>query len=266
MELLRSRRRLTEPAGAELDASPGRTRVPAGARPPVGRSDPGEQVNRRVVAKQTGTDGSLSTGSHRFVLSSRTSPIPPRPNIKFKGVLPAAVVLVLAGVGSPTVAGASAASRCADAHLRPTRANVARIDAATLCLIDRERTDRGLTPLRRDARLDAAAQIHVVEMVVGDYFDHLGTGGQTPVERAIAAGYRPPSGIGHFGENIAAAGRSLATPAASVASWMRSPTHRAQILDPSFRDTGIAVTAGVPASLGMGRSGATYAEEFGTGG
>lgn len=171
----------------------------------------------------------------------------------------------MAGVGAPTVAGASPAPRCADARLIPTAANVARIDAATLCLIDRERVARGLAPLRRDARLEAAAQVHAVQMVIENYFDHVGPTGESPLQRAIAAGYGR-AGIGHLGENIAAASGSLATPAASVADWMRSPSHRAQILDPSFRDTGIGVTAGLPASLGMGTGGATYAEDFGSGG
>jgi len=136
--------------------------------------------------------------------------------------------------------------------------------SATLCLVDRERSARGLAPLRLDARLEAAAQVHAAQMVIGNFFDHVGPGGDGLLQRALAAGYGQ-RGTGHLGENIGAASGSLATPAASVARWMRSPTHRAQILDPSFRDTGIGVAAGVPASLGLGSAGATYAEDFGTG-
>lgn len=180
---------------------------------------------------------------------------------------PAALALILVGVGTPTIAGARPASRsrCADTHLIPTAANIPRIDAATLCLVDRERAAGGLAPLRRDPRLDAAAQVHAAQMVISDYFDHISPDGVSPLQRALAAGYGRNAGIGHLGENIAAASGSLSTPAASVANWMRSPNHRAQILDPSFRDTGIGVTAGLPASLGIGRSGATYAEDFASG-
>lgn len=165
---------------------------------------------------------------------------------------------------SSAASGSAGLAPCADGRLIPRAGNIARIDAATLCLIDRERVGHGLRPLRRDVRLEAAARLHAVQMVIGDYFDHIGPGGQNLLQRALAAGYGG-GGSGRLGENIAAGSGSLATPAASVAQWMRSPAHRAEILDPSFRDTGIGVTAGVPASLGIGRAGATYAEDFGTG-
>ncbi|MCA1689917.1 MAG: CAP domain-containing protein, partial [Actinobacteria bacterium] len=64
-------------------------------------------------------------------------------------------------------------------------------------------------------------------------------------------------------ENIAAAGGYLATPAATVKMWMGSPGHRANILDPAFRDTGIGVAPAAPALLTTG-PGASYTEDFAT--
>jgi uncharacterized protein YkwD len=67
----------------------------------------------------------------------------------------------------------------------------------------------------------------------------------------------------NIAENIAAATGSRATPAGAVRLWMRSAGHRANLLDASFRDTGIGVAVGVPALVGTSR-GATYTEDFGT--
>lgn len=177
----------------------------------------------------------------------------------------AALTLMISGAGlAPAPASAAAARGCAGAHLIPTAANLARIQAATLCLIDAQRAAHGLRRLRENAQLQEAAQRHAAQMVTRNYFNHVGPADDSPLHRAVVAGYAQPAGIRDLGENIAAASGSLATPAAAVAAWMRSASHRAQILDPAFRDTGIGVVAAVPRSLGMGRSGATYAEDFGT--
>jgi uncharacterized protein YkwD len=178
-------------------------------------------------------------------------------------LLLAAAALAVAGGGPPT-ATALAASDCAGAHLIPTATNIPRVEAATLCLINQQRADHGLRPLRRNARLAAAAAGLSDEMVRSDYFNHVSPSGQDPLQRVLASGYASTADLRELGENIAAASGSLATPAAAVRSWMNSPPHRAQILDPAFRDTGIGVIAALPAALGIGRSGATYAEDFAT--
>jgi uncharacterized protein YkwD len=178
-------------------------------------------------------------------------------------VLLAAAALTIAG-GGPPAATALASARCADAHLMPSPTNGPRIEAATLCLINQQRAYHGLRPLREDAALAEAAQGLSTAMVARDYFNHVSPTGQDPLQRVIASGYAANAAIRELGENIAAARGSLATPAATVRSWMDSPPHRAQILDPAFRDTGIGVVATLPTALGLGRSGATYAEDFAT--
>ena len=65
------------------------------------------------------------------------------------------------------------------------------------------------------------------------------------------------------GENIAWGTLSLATPRAIVAAWMASPAHRANILDPRYRETGIGVSPHPPASLARGQAGAIYTQDFG---
>ncbi|HEX4483401.1 MAG TPA: CAP domain-containing protein [Solirubrobacteraceae bacterium] len=158
----------------------------------------------------------------------------------------------------------AASGACTDVQLRPSAADLALIDAATLCLVNRERTSRGLHSLRADADLQHAAQTHSAEMAAGDYFDHIAPSGSTPLSRMRAAGYIFSSHIGYaIGENIAWATLWLATPKAIVVSWMASPGHRANILDASFRETGVGVSPHPISALAHGQSGAIYTQDFG---
>jgi uncharacterized protein YkwD len=172
------------------------------------------------------------------------------------------VVLAVGLVGSAVAAASASAASCADAHLVPSRTNLSRVAAATLCLINQERTTRGLSRLRSKSDLAVAAAAHSQDMVARGYFDHVSPAGVSPLARIRRAGYlRGGSGFS-IAENIAAANGD-ATPAAIVSMWMHSAGHRANILNPTYRDTGIGVASGVPSLLGSG-PGATYTEDFGT--
>jgi uncharacterized protein YkwD len=151
---------------------------------------------------------------------------------------------------------------CSDANLIPASANLDRVAAATLCLVNQERATAGLGALRPDAALAGAAARHAQDMVARNFFDHVNPSGADPLARIRRSGYVRPGAGFTVGENIAAAGGSLATPAAMVKMWMGSPGHRANILDPAYRDTGIGVAPAAPAVLTTG-PGATYTEDFG---
>ena len=153
---------------------------------------------------------------------------------------------------------------CANTRLHPTAADLALIRAATLCLVNRERAAHDERALRPNKRLRRAAQAHSVSMAFGDYFEHDGPSGQTPLARLRNAGYISSSHVGYeVGENIAWGTLYLATPRAIVASWMASPGHRANILDARYRETGIGVSPRPPASLAHGQPGAIYTQDFG---
>jgi uncharacterized protein YkwD len=153
---------------------------------------------------------------------------------------------------------------CAHAGAIPTKNNLELIRVATLCLVNRERVTRGERPLRANTRLDRAAQAHTHSMAFGDYFEHVGPRGQTPVARMRGVGYISSSRVGYeVGENIAWATGSLATPRQIVAAWMASPGHRANILDRRYRETGVGVSPHPPSSLARGRAGAIYTQDFG---
>jgi uncharacterized protein YkwD len=153
---------------------------------------------------------------------------------------------------------------CANTRLRPSPTNTALIRAATLCLINRERLAHGERALRPNRRLRRAAQAHSVSMASGDYFEHDGPSGQTPLSRLRDAGYISSSRVGYeVGENIAWGTLYLATPRSIVAAWMASPGHRANILDARYRETGIGVSPHPPAALAHGQPGAIYTQDFG---
>jgi len=157
---------------------------------------------------------------------------------------------------------ARAAASCADASLVPSSTNLSRIAAATLCLINQQRAAAHLVALRANAALDTAASSHSAEMVAKNYFDHVSPTGSTPQSRLVAVGYIKPNRTWSIGENIATATGSLATPESMVSMWMHSSGHRANILNPSFRETGIGAKPTVPRVVGRGPGG-TYTEDFG---
>ena len=135
--------------------------------------------------------------------------------------------------------------------------------------INQERTSRGLGALTENIKLDTAARRHSEDMAIRNFFDHTNPDGIGPNERASAAGYplrRPAPGGGYFygvGENIikypvissvgiiwfipyaiprVAWYDNNAMADALVQSWMDSPGHRANILDPDYVEIGIGCT------------------------
>jgi len=159
---------------------------------------------------------------------------------------------------------AALATPCANTEALPEAGNIAAVREAVLCLINRERAQNAESPLRVSRRLEAAAEGHAGELVTEDYFAHVSPSGETPVERIRATGYIPGPEDGYvIGENLAWGTYGLATAQQIVSAWIASPGHLANILEAKYTETGIGIAAAVPASLGNGAPGATYAQEFG---
>src|SRR5258706_18219 len=92
------------------------------------------------------------------------------------------------------------------------------------------------------------------QMVALRFFDHVAPGGSVLDDRVAATGYAAAS----LGEDIGeGAGADASSAAAIVAMWMDSAPHRANILDPGFRDAGAGVVLG-DAGLGGGGGAGTY--------
>jgi uncharacterized protein YkwD len=159
---------------------------------------------------------------------------------------------------------AASASACSDGALMPTAYNLALIRAALLCLVNRERSAHGEPPLRLNSALQRAAQSHTMSMVFGNYFEHNGPGGETPLSRMLRAGYPSGNPMGFVvGENISWGTGEMATPGSVVARWMRSPGHRENILEARYRESAFGVSPRLPASLAGAQHGAIYTEDFG---
>ena len=158
------------------------------------------------------------------------------------------------GVGSKR-----AACRGGTAALAATNERL--VKSAILCLLNAERTSRGLRALRSNARLARAAAGHSGDMVRRKYFAHDSPSGRDLVDRVRRTGFIPRSGRWAVGENIAFGSGSLGQPAAIMRAWMESPGHRANILQRRFKEIGIGVARGLP--VGGVSGGATYTTDFG---
>jgi uncharacterized protein YkwD len=133
--------------------------------------------------------------------------------------------------------------------------------SSTICLVNAERTQRGMRPLRINRRLSRAATRHAGDMVRRTYFSHDSLSGASFVDRIRKAGYlRGPRGW-VVGENLAWGTGDRSSPAAIVQAWMNSPGHRANILQRRFREVGIGMVMAAPEEL-PGPA-ATYATDFG---
>lgn len=106
-----------------------------------------------------------------------------------------------------------------------------------LTLTNRERQAGNLLPLTINDRLSQAALAKGQDMFSNQYWAHTSPAGREPWDfiRAVGYGYRIA------GENLA---RDFSTTDTMMAAWMASPTHRANILHPRYREIGIGVIDG----------------------
>ncbi|POX39854.1 SCP-like extracellular, partial [Streptomyces sp. Ru73] len=105
--------------------------------------------------------------------------------------------------------------------------------ARVIGLVNEERAKAGCAPVTADSGLTGLAQDFSEDMARRDFFAHTDPDGATPWDRAKTAGI---TGLG--GENIA---RGQATPEAVMDAWMKSPGHRANILNCEYRTLGVGL-------------------------
>jgi uncharacterized protein YkwD len=163
----------------------------------------------------------------------------------------------------PTARARAASERCDGADAMPGQATAEDLRAATLCLMNAERTARGLGRLQTEPLLGRVASSYARQMVRGRFFDHTSPGGSTMLARIKATSYLRDVTSWSVGENLAWGSGSLATPRATVRAWMQSADHRANLLDRHFADIGIGVAVGAPVALEPGELGGTYVTDFG---
>lgn len=125
-----------------------------------------------------------------------------------------------------------------------------RLKQELLDAVNSERAKAGLRPLRLDPTLSQIADFYACRLIDGGFFQHIDADDKsTVVTRAGSFGYA----FLKIGENLAAEQRTVKE---VMAAWMDSPGHRANLLDPTFTEIGIAVKLG-------GAYGTYWVQEFG---
>jgi uncharacterized protein YkwD len=110
------------------------------------------------------------------------------------------------------------------------------LEAQMLNLVNKERIERGLSPVKADPELTRVARAHSVDMFARGYFSHFTPEKADPFDRMKKAGVKFMTA----GENLAL-GRTLKI---CHEGLMNSPGHRANILNPSFGRLGIGIMDG----------------------
>ena len=103
-----------------------------------------------------------------------------------------------------------------------------------LVLANDERNKAGLKSLILNKQLETAAQNKAASMVRENYFSHTSPSGEKFVRWIKEAKYKYEIA----GENLAS---DFSENQAIVDAWMASPAHKANILNPLYTDTAIAV-------------------------
>ena len=93
------------------------------------------------------------------------------------------------------------------------------------------------------AQLTQAAEVESQDMVANNFFSHTGSNGSTPVTRVNATGYV----WSDLGENIAGGQPTID---AVMAAWMGSDGHCANLMNPNFKDFGMACSASATSTYG----------------
>jgi Cysteine-rich secretory protein family len=106
-------------------------------------------------------------------------------------------------------------------------------DQILLQLANRDRTARGLSPLKWSEALADAAHHHAARMTQQNTLSHQFPGEPGLSDRASKAGARFSSLAENVAEGPSAEGIHQ--------QWMNSPSHRANLLDPNLDSVGIAV-------------------------
>lgn len=104
-------------------------------------------------------------------------------------------------------------------------------------LVNKARSDAGLKVLRENVLLELAARAKLEDMLAKQYFAHYAPDGSTPWSFLDGVRYRYRSA----GENLAL---DFLSAKDAHSALMSSPTHRANILNPNYKDMGIAVESG----------------------
>jgi hypothetical protein len=104
-------------------------------------------------------------------------------------------------------------------------------------LVNDERSNMGVQPLKENEKLDLAAQMKAQDMVQKGYFDHISPEGKTPWQWIKDAGYS----YQYAGENLAV---GFYDSSDVFQAWLNSPSHKENLLNAHYTEFGTAVVGG----------------------
>lgn len=120
--------------------------------------------------------------------------------------------------------------------------NSDRFDWRILNLVNQERAKVGADPLKIDQQLDQTADLHSQDQANMDKMTHQGSNGSQPWDRVDATGYE----WSKVAENVSQVALDPETVMyggmvgnIDMQGWMESSVHRANILDPDFKEIGV---------------------------
>lgn len=108
---------------------------------------------------------------------------------------------------------------------------------ALLEYLNKERKNRGLPPLVENPKLDQSSFLKAKDILEKDYFSHWSPDGKSPWYWFNLANYN----FSYAGENLAI---GFLDSKEVFDAWMNSFSHRANILNPNYREIGISVLKG----------------------
>jgi uncharacterized protein YkwD len=135
--------------------------------------------------------------------------------------------------------GAALSAPVANASAQHSISMLSSLNAGVLTQLNMIRTEHHLAPLKINAGLDESATQHSTEMVTDGYFAHTSVNGAAFWKRLLRYYPQSSSGSWSVGENLLWTSGTL-DPEQALALWMASPDHRANILNPTWRDIGVS--------------------------
>jgi uncharacterized protein YkwD len=115
--------------------------------------------------------------------------------------------------------------------------SIERMEADLVRRVNAARRERALTALKTDRALASAARAYSCRMAAERFLGHEAPDGSTLADRIRATGkpYRL------LGENLAMNVNAADPVAAAVTGWMKSESHRENILRAEFTETGVGI-------------------------
>lgn len=112
------------------------------------------------------------------------------------------------------------------------------LPAVVSSLTNEERTDNNLPVLTVDSVLEEAARLKAEDMATNGYFAHISPEGKTPWYWLNQVDYE----YNYAGENLAV---NFSDSKDVTNAWMKSPTHRANVVKEAYTEVGTGVSEGV---------------------